>query len=196
MADELPKAVDQAMSALGKPIDVRYVRVGDHRADAPTPALGQLDPSSGADGAGYWLDLEDPDALRRLARNSHGALIALPSADDLYVEPGPRWYRPGAPQVVVLGCQRSFRFGEDARLAVDGRLPTRGSGQTVTQLYVAAYPAIGAGDLLDEPRALSANPGYRTARGVWSPRRCCSIRAARTRSWPSSRRTPTCGRTP
>ena len=164
MADELPKALDQAMSALGKPIDVRYVRVGDHRADARTPALGQLDPSSGTDGAGYWLDLEDLDALRRLARNSHGALIALPSADDLYVEPGPRWYRPGAPQVVVLGCQRSFRFGEDARLAADGLLPTRGSGQTVTSCTsLSTRPSA--------PATCSTNRGrcartraYRTAR--------------------------------
>lgn len=57
--------------------------------------------------------------------------------------PGPRWYEPADPVLLIQGARRSLKHGGDGRYSEDGRLPCRLSDQPVRSISV--YPADGSG---------------------------------------------------
>lgn len=148
-------SVKAAAAAAGTPIDPRLVHVHDHRPDAQPATLGPLAPGHGSDNAASWLDVEDRAALERLFRVVGGAVVELPRPDNLHEVPGPRWYRPWAPHVVVSGAGRSYLFGFDGRFRPDGFLDSRVAGQTLTALAVGPRPPVPCDGLLAGAAVLS-----------------------------------------
>jgi len=153
-----------AAAAAGTPTDGRFVRVHDYRSDAQPASLGVLAQGRGSDGAASWLDMGDPaderpPELVELLRVTGGAIVHLPDAKNLYEEPGPRWYRPWAPSIVLLNAGRSYRAGGDGRFREDGFLDTRMTGETLTGLGVGPGPTVHARDLMADPKKLAAVPG-------------------------------------
>lgn len=124
--------LEQALSAIGRgDVHDRRVRVVDERRGAQPGRLAPL--RTGSEGAAWWLDIHDEDQLRALLIAIHDAeRVDLPSAEDLYEEPGPRWYRPGAPQVMIEHVDRGYRHGYDGRFESDGTLRCRLAGMTVS----------------------------------------------------------------
>lgn len=151
-------------SAAGKPLHPRWVRIVDSRRDAPPSSLAGL---HGSSSAGWWLDIDDDAHLRILLIASWNAQLDQPSAQRLYEKPGPRWYRPGAPQLVVEHVDRAYRHGFDGRYDSDGRLRCRLAGHTLVASNVAipnhdpGKPVRGA-DLLARATLLGSNSGLPT----------------------------------
>src|SRR5262249_12419638 len=56
--------------------------------------------------------------------------------------PGPRWYRPWAPQIVLSNIGRSYKFGYDTRFRADRKVQTRVSGNTLVSLAVGKQAAV------------------------------------------------------
>ena len=141
-------ALVAAAKAAGMPIDGRLVRVQDHRANAQPVLLGRSIDGNGTSQAGYWLDLGDTSvvepialdplvvaSLTELYAGAIGSQVYFGDVKSLYEQPGPRWYRPSSPQVVIGKAGRSFRFGEDGRYDQEnGILLTRSSGRTLRRL--------------------------------------------------------------
>jgi hypothetical protein len=138
----------QQSAASGKPLDDRLIRVHDYRKNAqPTPQGRSID-GLGPDNAGWWIDMGDDTApidivnnplhtaLAELRRSIGGARIYMPDAANTFEVPGPRWYRPWAPHLVVFGANRSYRHGFDGRFRLDGHLTTRVSGEAMIGLRV------------------------------------------------------------
>jgi hypothetical protein len=151
----------------GHPIDPRLVRVQDHRRNAAPTALGPSVDGSGPSQAGWWLDLGDPAAeidikenlahrvLAELYRSIAGARVYLPHIDNLFEVPGPRWYRPWAPHLVLYGAKRQFRHGADGRFRLDGHLATRFAGDLMVGLRVGGHTVLGS-ELLTETGVFGA----------------------------------------
>lgn len=154
----LASAASEA-EAKGSPIDPAIVRVRDSRPTAQPMLLGPAAGGRGSDGAGYWLDVTDADAMRRFLIAVHGAGVSLPDADRLYELPGPRWYRPWSPQIVVTGQGRSFRFGEDGRFEASGMLRCRVSGETLTSIKTGSGKIVLARNIVNNTAALGSNAG-------------------------------------
>jgi hypothetical protein len=107
-------------------VDPRLVRVVDHRGRGSTA----------------WLDSGSDDALKQLRLSTHDARVDLPDANALYEVPGPRWYRPWAPQIVLQGAGRSYRFGEDGCYDPEnGTLKCRRGGHAVAAIHSSASDA-------------------------------------------------------
>ena len=153
----------EAVKAARPSVDARYIRVQDSRPDAQSLNLGPMAPGQGIDGASSWLDTSDPallhDALVALLKATSGAVVHLPSASRIYEEPGPRWYRPWSPQLVLLGAGRSFRFGDDDRHRADGYVDVRVSGETVSGLTIGSGGTVSGVELLDAAERLFATGG-------------------------------------
>lgn len=148
-----------AAAAAGKPIDARLLHVHDYRTNAQPLQLGLSANGQGPDGAGWWLDIDDDHALEELLKCVYGAKIHLPHIDNLYEVPGPRWYRPWAPQVVLYGTGRSYKFGFDGRFRADGFIKCRLSSETTFGLSVGGRKTVFGQDILDNPGALFTTAG-------------------------------------
>jgi hypothetical protein len=152
-------AAQTAAEEGGHPTDPRLVRVQDHRRNAAPTALGPSVDGSGPSQAGWWLDLGDPDTLIDIAndhrvlaelyRSIAGARVHLPDANHLFEVPGPRWYRPWAPHLVLYGAKRQFRHGGDGRFRLDGHLDTRFAGELMVGLRVGGHTVLGSELLAD-----------------------------------------------
>lgn len=157
----------KAAAAGGKKIDPNLVNVIDRRKDAQPSTIGTAAGRGGSDGASWWIDVNDPQAIRELLRSSAGGKVVLPTIDNLFEVPGPRWNRPWSPQLVLLGTGRSFKFGDDGRFEVDGYMKTRMSGETTTGIAVGANAPVYGRDIMDNPAALLSKPGLPSeARGL------------------------------
>ena len=157
VASALGAAVDEAEAA-GIPIDPTVVRVHDRRRDAGASTLGLDADGRGSDGASYWLDTQDRDAMRRLLVAAHGDHVGLPEGARLHEVPGPRWYRPWSPNIVITGHGRSFRFGEDGRFEASGALRCRLGGETLVSLRTDVGGIVLARNLVESMSALSTHP--------------------------------------
>lgn len=134
VTDAFNKAVPSPAAA-GRAIDPRKIRVTDSRSKAQPLRLASTGTGSGTDGSGYWVDIQDTDALTQLLIAAGGASIVLPDQLELYSQPGPRWYRPWSPQIVLTDAGRSYRFGEDGRFDGNGTLKCRTSGHTAYGIH-------------------------------------------------------------
>ena len=144
---QLLAALAAAVSQASVKVDPRFVYVYDQRSPqtgtgAQPIALGVNADGDGTDQAGWWLDTTDTHALALLYTSTAGASVSFPSATDLHQVPGPRWYRPWSPHVVLTGAGRSFRFGCDGRFNSDGTLQCRATGETVSSIAVSSGPVI------------------------------------------------------
>ena len=79
----------------------------------------------------------------------------MPESSNLFEVPGPRWYRPWAPHLVLFGARRSYRHGFDGRYRLDGHLTTRVSGESMIGLKVGRTTVL-AKDLVTSTAALTA----------------------------------------
>jgi hypothetical protein len=149
-----------AAAAAGTTIDPRFVRVRDYRSKAQPATLGRASDGGGPAGAGWWLDTQDPDVLKEMLRSNGDASIHLPDVNNLYQLPGPRWYRPWSPVIVLNQADRSYRFGYDGRYdpSGNGYLICRQSGETLYSIAVG-NSTVYAPDLLANARAFAAIPG-------------------------------------
>jgi len=150
----------------GKVLDERLIRVQDYRKNAqPTPQGRSVD-GLGPDQAGWWIDMGDENApidivnnplhamLAELRRSVGGARLHMPESSNLFEVPGPRWYRPWAPHLVLFGAKRSYRHGFDGRYRLDGHLATRVSGESMIGLKVGRATVL-AKDLVTSTAALA-----------------------------------------
>lgn len=151
-----------AAAAAGTPIHPRLVRVQDYRKKAQMPAIGRTADGSGTDSSATWLvvpaENEDDSMLREFFKAADGARVALPSATNLYEQPGPRWYRPWSPQVVLYDTGRTQRFGEDGRYDRNQFVKCRYSGETLSAIGIGTGPVVTGRDALNAPGPL-ANAG-------------------------------------
>jgi hypothetical protein len=121
-------AARQQSANAGKALDDRLIRVQDFRKNAQPTPQGRSADGLGPDQAGWWIDMGDENApidildnplhatLAELRRAVGGARLHMPDASNLFEVPGPRWYRPWAPHLVVFGAKRSYRHGLDGRM--------------------------------------------------------------------------------
>jgi hypothetical protein len=136
--NEVRTAHEAAVDGAGQPISDRLIYVHDFRKQAQSPGQG-LTSGDGSDESGWWLDVESDAELDQLFLLTVGANVRLPSSDYLYEQPGPRWYRPWSPQVVLLGAGRSYRFGADGSFEDDGFLRCREAPQIVTDFTINGH---------------------------------------------------------
>ena len=170
-------AAQTAAATAGTPLDPHLVRVQDHRADAAPVMLGASARGAGTAQAGWWLDLGDPSTpidiagdkhhlvLAELYRSAAGAIIELPGPAGIFEVPGPRWYRPWSPHLVMYGAKRSYRFGADGRFRLDGHLQTRLSGDGLVGLKVGGHTILGT-DLVAASDAFTTAGLPAVARGL------------------------------
>jgi hypothetical protein len=142
-------------------IDPRMVRVTDYRSKAQPRSLAPSLNGSGTDGAGWWIDITDTDALTQIFQSTVGttATVSLPDIGNLYKQPGPRWYRPWSPQIVLTEAQRSYRFGEDGRFDANGKLKCRTSGHTAYAIRANTGAAVMGSALLANAAPLRSKAG-------------------------------------
>jgi hypothetical protein len=150
----------------GKPLDDRLIRVQDYRKNAQPTPQGRSADGLGPDQAGWWIDMGDENApidivnnplhatLAELRRSIGGARLHMPDATNVFEVPGPRWYRPWAPHLVVFGAKRSYRHGFDGRYRPDGHLTTRVSGESMIGLRVGRATVL-AKDLVTSTASLA-----------------------------------------
>ena len=152
----------------GKPLDPRLIRIQDHRENAqPTPQGHSVD-GFGPDQAGWWIDMGDENepidiagnpehkALAELRRSIGGARVHMPEVGNIFGVPGPRWYRPWSPHLVVFSARRSYRHGQDGRFREDGHLTTRVSGESMIGLRVGNATVLAKDLLRSQPELRSA----------------------------------------
>lgn len=159
-------AARQQSAANGKPLDARLIRVQDHRKNAHATSMGRPINGLGSDQAGWWVDLGDDHApidivanplhvaLAELRRAIGGARVHMPDPSNLFEVPGPRWYRPWAPHLVIYGAKRSYRHGFDGRFRADGHLTTRVSGEAMLGLRAGRVTVL-AKDLIESTAEFS-----------------------------------------
>jgi hypothetical protein len=153
-------ATATAATAAGTPIDPKMLRVTDRRANAQPVRLGPSVNGSGTDAGGYWVDTTDPDAMTQLLINTAGAAVDLPDFVHIYAIPGPRWYRPWSPQIVLQDAGRTYRFGEDGRYdPVNGALVCRTSGYTVYSIASSSGTPVLASSVLANAQSITAKSG-------------------------------------
>ncbi len=157
----------QQSAAAGKPLDDRLIRVQDHRKNAQPTPQGRSADGLGPDSAGWWIDMGDANApidiannplhqiLAELRRSVGGARLHMPESSNLFEVPGPRWYRPWAPHLVLFGASRSYRHGFDGRFRLDEHLTTRVSGESMIGLKVGRATVL-AKDLVTSTAPLTA----------------------------------------
>ena len=151
-------ATATAATAAGTPIDPKMLRITDRRALAKPIKLGPSINGSGTDSGGYWIDTTDPDQMAQLLVNTAGAVVDLPDPAHLYAIPGPRWYRPWSPQIVLQNAGRSYRFGEDGRFdSTNGNLHCRTSGYTVYGIVANIGTPVLASAVLANAKAITSN---------------------------------------
>ncbi|MEZ6060142.1 MAG: hypothetical protein R3C19_07270 [Planctomycetaceae bacterium] len=160
-------AARQQSAAAGKPLDERLIRIHDHRRNAQPTPQGRSADGLGPDQAGWWIDLGDENApidiennphhkeLAELRRSVGGARLHMPDAENIFEVPGPRWYRPWAPHLVIFGTKRSYRHGFDGRFRADGHLTTRVSGESMIGMKVGSATVM-AKDLIGTTADFSA----------------------------------------
>ena len=161
--NQLMQALATTVAQATVPVDPRFIHVNDTRSSdtgmgAQPVVLGKNPQGDGPDGAGWWLDTTDPHALQLLYESTETAAVSLPTPGDLHRVPGPRWYRPWSPHVVLTDAGRSFRFGCDGRYSSDGVLQCRVSGDEVSSLQVNGGPTVAGSTVLFNPAAFSALP--------------------------------------
>lgn len=139
------------VATAGKPVDPRFIYVNDTRAASQPVSLGVTPDGTGPDQAGYWLDTKDPNALALLYTNTRGADVGFPSPSTLHERPGPRWYRPWSPQIVLNGAGRTYRFGCDGRFDPGNQLVCRTTGNTVASISVNGSAALSGAPILASP---------------------------------------------
>ena len=156
------ESVRSAAENAGTPIHERLIYVHDNRANAQPLNLPRSADGKGTDGAGWWLDMADLDpqslkVAKELFVSVYGARVQLPSVDNLFEQPGARWYRPWSPQLVLYGTGRSYKFGFDGRFRADQRVTHRHSGEVVAGLSVGEGEGapVYADDIIDEVSKLS-----------------------------------------
>lgn len=163
LAAALAQLVAQA-AGQDKAVHPRLLRVLDTRRRAQP---GQLAPLvRGSDGASWWLDVESTEAVRALMLATHAGspVVEAPSLETLHEQPGPRWYRPSAPHVLIEQVDRSYAHGYDGRFEPDGTLRCRLAGDTFTAVDPvvgdrASDNAVPGSVLLHAPAAFSAAKG-------------------------------------
>jgi hypothetical protein len=138
-------------------IDPTMVRVTDTRARAKAPRLAPSIDGAGSSGAGYWIDITDPAAVTQLVTDTIGAVVTPQDKDHLYKQPGPRWYRPSSPQIVLTGAHRSYRFGEDGQFEPDGTLKCRLSGHTIYGIHADTGALVRGSAVLANAQALNVS---------------------------------------
>jgi hypothetical protein len=79
----------------------------------------------------------------------------MPFVGNLYDIPGPRWYRPWAPQVVLSNIGRSYKFGHNSRFRPDKKVQTRVSGNTLVSMTVSSLHLVFGSDILANPLDLN-----------------------------------------
>lgn len=159
-------AARQQAAAAGKVVNDRLIRVQDHRKNAQPTSMGRSFDGLGPDQAGWWIDMGDENApidiennplhatLAELRRSIGGARLHMPEVGNLFEVPGPRWYRPWAPHLVIFGAKRSYRHGSDGRFRLDGHLSTRVAGESMIGLRVGSALVL-AKDLVSSTKELS-----------------------------------------
>jgi hypothetical protein len=152
-------AAAAAAETRGTPIDPAIVRVRDNRRNAQPVVLGPTTDGRGSDGAAYWMDITDRDAMRRLLAAVYGARIGLPDVDRLHEIPGPRWYRPWSPHIVIANQGRAFRFGEDGRFEATGGVRCRRSGETLTSITTGTGKVVLAHQIVSSTVSIATRPG-------------------------------------
>jgi hypothetical protein len=157
----------QQSAAAGKPLDDRLIRVQDYRKNAQPTPQGRSADGLGPDQAGWWIDMGDEtepidlvnnplhQTLAELRRSVGGAKLHMPEPNNLFEVPGPRWYRPWAPHLVVFGAKRSYRHGFDGRFRADGHLTTRVSGEAMIGVKLGRATVLGK-DLVASTAPFSA----------------------------------------
>ena len=155
--DAFEKAKTNAQGK-GITLDPRRIRVQDSRTNARSLKLGATSDDAGSDAAGWWLDIQDDEALGYLLESTSGARVSMPSENNLHHIPGPRWYRPWSPQVVLTNIGRSYKFGFDTRFRADGKVQTRLAGDTIVSMTVGKQTSVAGRDLVATPQLFSA-PG-------------------------------------
>jgi hypothetical protein len=122
-----------AINADGKPeVHTRLVRVVDHRRKQP--AFARVSAPSGPEGRTFWIDCTDRAAIKDLLILSTGAKVSPPSRATVFEVPGPRWYRPWSPHLVMTHVERSYRYGFDGRFDLHGTLVCRMNGYTLSSI--------------------------------------------------------------
>jgi len=149
-ASQLLAALQKTVADAGasKAVDPRFIYVTDSRSAAQPVSLGITPDGTGPENAGWWLDTADANALAVLYTNTAGASVEFPSASALHEVPGPRWYRPWSPQIVLTGAGRSYRFGYDGRFEASNQLACRTSGNTVASITVNGSSPLKGGKIL------------------------------------------------
>lgn len=152
---QLAKALNDTVElakAKGISVHPRLVRVDDTRPNARSLQLGPTADGSGSDSASYFLDMNDKDAVMQVLKTMAGAQVVLPSAEYLYVQPGPRWYRSWAPQMALTDIGRSYKFGFDDRFgSARGGVKVRRAGETVSAMTVAEWSMVAGQELALNP---------------------------------------------
>lgn len=149
----------QQSTVAEKPLDERLIRIHDHRRNAQPTPQGRSADGLGPDQAGWWIDMGDENAAIDIENNPHhkelaelrrsigGARLHMPDAENIFEVPGPRWYRPWAPYLVLFGTKRSYRHGFDGRFRADEHLTTRISGESMIGLRIGSTTVL-AKDLI------------------------------------------------
>jgi len=148
-----------AAQAAGTPIDPNLIKVSDSRPNAQPLRLSPSVGGSGNDSGSWWISSGDDDALAQIFASTTGttAVVSMPSVTALYMQPGPRWYRPWSPQVVLNDVGRSYRFGEDGRFdPVNGTLLCRTSGYTIVSIYASNGTPVSGSQILASPAGISS----------------------------------------
>ncbi|HEV2069819.1 MAG TPA: hypothetical protein VGR26_08500 [Acidimicrobiales bacterium] len=165
------EAAKAAAAKAGTPIDEVMIRLHDHRREAQPVVLGPGAPGRGSDGSAAFIYVgphrghpapgggrRADQALIEVLRVVMGADVHLPDPENLFEIPGPRWYRPWSPQIVLFDTGRSYVAGYDGRFRSDGFMLTRTSGETLVGLAVGPRRLSGA-NLLERSGALFSHEG-------------------------------------
>ncbi|HZN93861.1 MAG TPA: hypothetical protein VFB81_14215, partial [Myxococcales bacterium] len=116
----------------GKPVHSTFLRVTDHRAKPPSYAT--VGAAHAPHGRTWWVDITSAAAMRDLLVATTEAGVTLPKRSTVWKVPGPRWYRPWSPHLVLMNTGRSYRHGFDGRFDPDGYLACRMDGFTVSSI--------------------------------------------------------------
>ena len=156
-------AIGSALAAAhsaGLGINTTMLRVSDLRANAQPINLGPSINGSGTDSGGYWVDTSNTDQMRQLLINTAGAPVDMPNELPVYLQPGPRWFRPWSPVILLKNTGRSYRFGEDGRFDPNnGTLECRVSGNTAYSIVDNIGTEVLASSIFDSPASITSKPG-------------------------------------
>ncbi len=149
------QAAQAALKQANRNADPNLIYVYDARKNARSLHLGETTKGTGSDTGAWWVDVNVPGDLDALLRTTRGARVSMPSATYLHEIPGPRWYKPWAPQLVVSKLKRSYKFGFDGRYSPDGTVAVRRSGETLSSIRVGDSAKVSGSQLLDNEAGLN-----------------------------------------